>query len=80
MGGRGLNFWLTALSAHASDMSAWLFMAFPMAIYMGGVPQVWMGLGLLLGMYANWTWIAPRLRSSTEQLNAYTLSTFFEST
>ena len=78
MGGRGLNFWLTALSAHASDMSAWLFMAFPMAIYMGGVPQVWMGLGLLLGMYANWTWIAPRLRSSTEQLNAYTLSTFFE--
>jgi len=78
MGGRGLNFWLTALSAHASDMSAWLFMAFPMAVYIGGVPQVWIGVGLLLGMYANWSLIAPRLRSSTERLNAYTLSTFFE--
>ena len=37
MGNRSLNFWLTALSAHASDMSAWLFMGFPAAVFLEGL-------------------------------------------
>lgn len=78
MGGRGLNFWLTALSAHASDMSAWLFMAFPAAVFVGGVPACWIALGLIVGMYLSWQYVAPRLRQQTEDLNSYTLATFFE--
>ncbi len=78
LGNRSLNFWVTALSAQASDMSAWLFMAFPMSVYAGGMPQVWVVLALVFGMYANWQYIAPRLRAQTEALQALTLSTFFE--
>ncbi|MFI0435172.1 MAG: sodium/proline symporter [Parachlamydiaceae bacterium] len=78
MGNRSLSFWLVALSAHASDMSAWLFMAFPMSIFILGLSRIWIGLGLLAGMYLNWQFVAPRLRSMTEQYNCYTLSSFFE--
>jgi len=78
MGNRSLSFWLVALSAHASDMSAWLFMAFPMSIFVLGLSRVWIALGLLLGMYLNWQWVAPRLRSMTEEYHCYTLSSFFE--
>jgi sodium/proline symporter len=78
LGNRSLNFWLTALSAHASDMSAWLFMAFPAAIYAGGLPKSWIAWGLIIGMFINWQFIASRLRSATEKYNANTLSTFFE--
>lgn len=78
LGNRSLNFWLTALSAHASDMSAWLFMAFPAAVYAGGLPKTWIAWGLIFGMYVNWQFIATRLRKATEKYNANTLSTFFE--
>lgn len=78
MGNRSLSFWLVALSAHASDMSAWLFMAFPMSIFVLGVSRIWIALGLLIGMYLNWQLVAPRLRSLTEEYNCYTLSSFFE--
>lgn len=78
VGDRSLNFWLTALSAHASDMSAWLFMAFPAAVFVGGVPQIWIAIGLILGMYLNWQFVATRLRTYTERYKSYTLSTFFE--
>jgi transporter, SSS family len=78
MGNRSLNFWLTALSAHSSDMSAWLFLAFPGAIYLHGVGQTWIAVGLILGMWANWHFIAPKLRVATENYQSYTLSTFFE--
>lgn len=78
LGNRSLNFWVTALSAHAADMSAWLFMAFPAAIFIGGLSQSWIALGLLLGMFCNWHFIAPKLRVGTEQYQSYTLSTFFE--
>ena len=54
VGNRSLNFWVTALSAHASDMSSWLFMAFPAMIFVGGLSQAWIAVGLLLGMYLNW--------------------------
>lgn len=78
VGNRSLNFWVTALSAHASDMSAWLFMAFPAAIYVGGLSQGWIAIGLLLGMLLNWTFVAKKLRMATEAYDAYTLSSFFE--
>jgi sodium/proline symporter len=78
MGNRSLNFWLTALSAHASDMSAWLFMAFPAAIYIGGLQYAWIAIGLLLGMFMNWQFVAKKLRIATEKYESYTLSTFFE--
>jgi len=78
MGNRSLNFWLTALSAHASDMSAWLFMAFPAAIFIGGMSQSWIAVGLILGMLFNWQFVAKKLRTSTEKYESYTLSTFFE--
>ncbi len=78
LGNRSLNFWLTSLSAHAADMSAWLFMAVPAAIFIGGLPQIWMAIGCLLGMFCNWHFVAPKLRRLTENFESYTLSTFFE--
>lgn len=78
IGNRSLNFWVTALSAHAADMSAWLFMAFPAAVFIGGLSQIWIALGLLLGMLCNWHFVAPRLRTETEKYHSYTLSTYFE--
>ncbi|CCB86976.1 sodium/proline symporter [Parachlamydia acanthamoebae] len=79
LGNRSLNFWLTALSAHASDMSAWLFMALPAAIMLGGLSQSWIAFGLLLGMFLNWQYIAKKLRQETEKYNSFTLSSYFES-
>lgn len=78
MGNRSLNFWLVAISAHASDMSAWLFMAFPMTIFVLGLPHIWIALGLIIGMFINWQFVAPRLRAMTEKYNCFTLSSFFE--
>lgn len=78
VGNRSLSFWLTALTAHASDMSAWLFMAFPAALFIQGMPGFWIAFGLILGMLCNWQFIAERLRVSTERFNSYTLSTYFE--
>lgn len=78
MGGRKLNFWFTALSAHASDMSAWLFMAFPAAVFVYGGPGCWIAFGVIAGMFLNWQFIARKLRVQTEQLDSYTLPTFFE--
>lgn len=78
VGGRTLNFWVIALSAHASDMSSWLFMAFPATLYIRGIPQIWMAVGLLLGMWLTWQFVSKKLRSSTEHYDSYTLPSFFE--
>lgn len=78
MGNRSLNFWLTALSAHASDMSAWLFMGFPAAIFIGGLSKSWIAIGLIGGMFFNWQFVAKKLRMATEKYDSYTLSTYFE--
>lgn len=78
IGDRSVNYWVTALSAHAADMSAWLFMAVPAAIFLGGVAQSWIAIGLVAGMFCNWQFIAHKLRTETENLNSNTLSTFFE--
>ena len=78
LGGRQLNTWVTALSAQASDMSGWLLMGLPGAIYLSGLAETWMVLGLWVGTWINWRVVAPRLRVMTEQLDAITLPTFFE--
>ena len=79
IGNRSLNFWLTALSAHASDMSSWLFLAYPAAIFGGGVFSAWAAISLTFFMFLNWHFIAPKLRTVTEQSNSLTLSSYFES-
>ena len=79
LGNRSLNFWLTALAAHASDMSSWLFLAFPAVIFTKGLISAWLAVGLCLFMFLNWFFIAPRVRLQTEEYNSYTFSSFFES-
>jgi sodium/proline symporter len=79
IGDRSLNCWLTALAAHASDMSSWIFMGYPAAIFIGGLSSAWVGIGLILFMYLNWQLIAPKVRVATEQYNSLTFSSFFES-
>ncbi|MBQ8731186.1 MAG: sodium:proline symporter, partial [Lachnospiraceae bacterium] len=54
LGGRGLGGWVAALSAQASDMSGWLLMGLPGAVYMLGTGQVWIAVGLLIGTVLNW--------------------------
>ncbi len=78
LGDRSISYILTAFSAHASDMSDWLFMAFPAALYGGGMINAWIAIGLVCGMTIVWKWIAPALRTATEELNVMTLSTYFE--
>ena len=62
LGGRSMGPWVTALSAQASDMSAWLLMGLPGAIMAFGFGEVWIGIGLALGTAANWILTAKRLR------------------
>lgn len=76
IGGRSLNYWLTALAAHASDMSSWLFMAYPASVFTKGMPSIWTAIGLILFMYLNWQIIAPKIRVATEQFNSLTFSSF----
>ncbi|MDJ0651437.1 MAG: sodium/proline symporter [Simkaniaceae bacterium] len=79
IGARSLSYWLTAMAAHASDMSAWLFLGFPSVIFSGGLFNVWLAVGLTLFMLLNWLCIAPRVRIKTEEYNSMTFSSFFES-
>lgn len=63
LGGRSMGPWVTALSAQASDMSAWLLMGLPGSILAFGFGQMWIGIGLALGTAANWILCARRLRT-----------------
>ncbi|HAS15070.1 MULTISPECIES: sodium/proline symporter PutP [Idiomarina] len=69
LGGRGLGPGVTALSAGASDMSGWMLMGLPGAIYVSGVSQLWIAVGLVIGAYLNYVIVAPRLRTYTEVAN-----------
>lgn len=62
IGGRAMGPWVTAMSAQASDMSAWLLMGLPGSIMAFGFGQMWIGIGLALGTAANWIFVATRLR------------------
>jgi sodium/proline symporter len=79
LGGRSLGSWVTALSAQASDMSGWLLMGLPGLAYLAGANSIWLVLGLIVGTYLNWKFIAARLRTRTEQLgNSLTMPDYFE--
>ena len=78
LGGRSLGPYVTALSAGASDMSGWLLLGLPGALYLGGLSEAWIGIGLVLGAWANWRWVAAPLRVYTERSeNALTLPDYF---
>ena len=62
LGGRSMGPWVTAMSAQASDMSAWLLMGFPGSVLAFGLGQAWIGIGLALGTTLNWIFVAKRLR------------------
>ena len=78
LGGRSLGSLVTALSAGASDMSGWLLMGLPGALYLSGVSEAWIAVGLVLGAWANWHVVAGPLRVYTERAkNALTLPDYF---
>lgn len=79
LGGRTVGPAVTALSAGASDMSGWLLMGLPGAMFAQGISASWIAIGLTLGAYANWLYVAPRLRSYTEVANnSMTIPAFLE--
>ncbi len=62
LGGRQMGPWVSALSAGASDMSAWVLMGLPASIYAMGIGQAWIAIGLGIGYTVSWLVQAPRLR------------------
>jgi len=76
IGNRSMNYWLTAMAAHASDMSSWLFMGYPALIYIGGLYQSWTAVGLVICMWFNWQWVATKFRTLTGEWNCSTFSGF----
>lgn len=79
LGGRTLGPYVGALSAGASDMSGWLLLGLPGAIYLSGLSEAWIGIGLATGAYLNWQFIAKRLRIYTEvSSDSITIPDFLE--
>jgi sodium/proline symporter len=79
LGGRSLGSWVTALSAQATDMSGWLLMGLPGLAYASGFDSVWLLLGLAVGTWLNWRWVAAPLREATQRLgDALTLPDYLE--
>ena len=77
LAGRNLHPAVAALSAGASDMSGWLLLGLPGALYAAGLVEAWIGIGLFVGALVNWIVVAPRLRRQTEDLgNALTIPEF----
>ena len=77
LGGRSLGKWVVSISAQASDMSGWLLMGLPGAAYLSGLEAGWIGVGLAIGTYLNWKFVAKRLRNYTEICgNAITIPGF----
>ena len=79
LGGRKLGAAFTALSVGASDMSGWLLLGLPGAIYLSGLSEIWIGIGLVLGAYCNWLFVSKRLRIYSQHANnSLTLPDYFE--
>lgn len=84
LGGRNLNIWVTSMSAQASDMSGWLLMGLPGAAFLltknHGIPEaLWTAIGLAIGTYLNWIFVAKRLRQYSEHANdSITIPTYLE--
>ncbi|AXI00775.1 sodium/proline symporter PutP [Sporosarcina sp. PTS2304] len=80
LGGRSLGPLVTALSAGAADMSGWLLMGLPGAIFMNGLVETWIAIGLTLGAYLNYVLVAPRLRAYTQVSgDSITIPSYLES-
>ena len=78
LGGRSLGSYVTALSAGASDMSGWLLLGLPGALYAAGLSEAWIAIGLIIGAWCNWKFVAGPLRVYTERTrNALTLPDYF---
>lgn len=78
LGGRKLGSWVTSMSAQASDMSSWLLMGLPGAAYLSGISASWIAIGLALGTYLNWLFVAKPLRQYTKTAgDAITLPQYF---
>ena len=77
LGGRRLGPTVTALSAGASDMSGWLLLGLPGALYLGGLVESWIVIGLVVGAFLNWTFVAKPLRIATEVTGSLTLPNYF---
>ena len=73
LGGRRLGVWVTAVSAQASDMSAWLLIGLPAVAFLDGLGAIWAVIGCGIGTVFNWVVIAPRLRRATEDSGALTI-------
>ena len=79
LGNRKLGAWVTSMSAEASDMSGWMLMGLPGYAYLAGISAGWIALGLALGTYANWRYVAARLRKYTEiASDSLTMPDFFQ--
>ena len=79
LGNRKLGAWVTSLSAEASDMSGWMLMGVPGFAYLAGLNAGWIAVGIAIGTWANWHWVAARLRKYTELAdNALTLPEFLQ--
>lgn len=79
LGNRKLGAWVTSLSAEASDMSGWMLMGVPGFAYLAGFNAGWIAVGIALGTWANWHFVAARLRKYTELAsNSLTLPEFLE--
>ncbi|RDU73430.1 sodium:proline symporter [Helicobacter aurati] len=79
LGGRDMGPTVSALSAGASDMSSWLLMGLPGALYIAGLLNAWIAIGLSVGMFINWILVAKRLRIYTEVVdNSITIPDYFE--
>ncbi len=78
LGGRSMNPYVTAMSAQASDMSSWLLMGLPGAVLLLGLGEAWIGIGLAIGSYLSWLFVAKKLRVHSEVSgNALTMPEFF---
>jgi sodium/proline symporter len=78
LGGRSLGSFVTAMSAGASDMSGWLLLGLPGALYLSGLSEGWIAVGLVVGAWCNWKYVAGPLRVYTERTrNALTLPDYF---
>ncbi len=79
LGGRQLGAWVTSMSAEASDMSGWMLMGLPGYAYVAGLGAGWIALGLILGTWVNWQFVAKRLRQYTEIANdSLTMPDYFQ--
>lgn len=77
LGDRSVNYWVTAIATQASDMGSWLFLGLPAVVFVGGMFQCWTAIGLVIGMFLTWTYVAPKLRAKTAALDSLTLSSYF---